>query len=192
MLRIGTKPRSRRQPEKSTPKHPPPLNQASTAFQLCPTKCTPTPNIRQSYLKHNFASRFARPYEGNILSGSTQAASRPCATPTKPVSPSCSPYSRPTRTRRSLRTHNEHEQESANHFQGRARDQRRGAQDRSQVRAKDRRPIDPRHHGVPAALDVGRVRKQTARRGAADCRIILAPPALIPDMSSSPLKKQLK
>jgi hypothetical protein len=32
MLRTGFKPRSRRQLEKSTPKHPPPLNQASTAI----------------------------------------------------------------------------------------------------------------------------------------------------------------
>jgi hypothetical protein len=33
MLRTGTKPGSPRRPEKSTPRHPPPLNQPATAFQ---------------------------------------------------------------------------------------------------------------------------------------------------------------
>jgi hypothetical protein len=81
------------------------LNQASTAFQL----------------------RRQRP-EWIDLNGS-----RSCATPTKPVSPSCSPYLRRRKTRRSLRTHNEHEQESTNHFQGRARDLLPSARDRFQV-----------------------------------------------------------
>ena len=116
-LGTGTKARYRKQHEKSTPRHPPPLNQLFTAFQLCPTKSAPTPN---------FASRFARPCEGSILSGSAQMGSRPCATPTKPVSPSCSPYSRRTRTRSSLRAHNENELEFTNHFHERARSQRRG------------------------------------------------------------------
>jgi hypothetical protein len=48
---------------------------------------------------------------------------------------------------------NECEPETANDIQGRARDQSRGARDRSQAKPNDR-PINSRDHGVLAALDV--------------------------------------
>jgi hypothetical protein len=64
------------------------------------------------------------------------------------------------------------EPEAANDIQGRARDQSRGAGDRSQAKPNDR-SINSPDHGVPAALDVvGPRRKKPVRRGAASYRII--------------------